>query len=184
MNFEPILLSVADTAKSLGISKPMLYQMISDGRFGLIGTRFGRKRLFSTEELRNWVQSGCPSKENWLKMRTDDCMETSKKIQEMLKRNHLKPAPQNRVMPIQRNLPPSPGIYFVWEKSKNNGVFDIVYIGKTVNIKNRCYQKNHPMIDRNNLISWIHCSEDELDDLESRYIKCYSPLLNTIGKCA
>lgn len=65
---EPMLLSVEDTAKILSISKPMLYQMFSDGRFGLMGIRFGRKRLFPVEELRNWVQAGCPSREKWQKI--------------------------------------------------------------------------------------------------------------------
>lgn len=66
---EPLLVSVSDAALMLGISRPLLYQMLSDGRFGLVGTRFGRKRLFSTEELRNWVKAGCPSREKWLKIR-------------------------------------------------------------------------------------------------------------------
>lgn len=67
---EPLLLSVADTAKVLGISRPMLYQLISDGRFGLVGIRFGRKRLFSVEELKDWVKAGCPTREKWV--RKDD----------------------------------------------------------------------------------------------------------------
>lgn len=65
---EPLLLSIEDTAKMLSISRPMFYQMISDGRFGLMGIRFGRKRLFSVEELRAWVQSGCPCREKWMKI--------------------------------------------------------------------------------------------------------------------
>lgn len=65
---EPILLSVADTAKLLSISRPMLYQMISDGRFGLMSIRFGRKRLFPVEELKGWVNAGCPCREKWMKI--------------------------------------------------------------------------------------------------------------------
>ena len=66
ISVEPLLVGVSDTAVILGISKPMLYQLISDGRFGLIGIRFGRKRLFSIEELKSWVRAGCPSREKWL----------------------------------------------------------------------------------------------------------------------
>lgn len=63
---EPILLSVADTAKALSISKPMLYQMISDGRFGLMSIRFGRKRLYPVDELKSWVKARCPNREKWM----------------------------------------------------------------------------------------------------------------------
>ena len=66
---EPLLLNIADTAKVLSISKPLLYQMLSDGRFGLIGIRFGRKRLFSVDELKSWIQAGCPCRERWLRIR-------------------------------------------------------------------------------------------------------------------
>lgn len=65
---EPLLLSVKDTAKTLGISKPMLYQMISDGRFGLMPIKFGRKRLYPVDELKNWIKAGCPIREKWQKI--------------------------------------------------------------------------------------------------------------------
>lgn len=66
---ELLLVGITDTASMLSISRPMLYQMMSDGRFGLMGVRFGRKRLFSVEELRNWVQAECPTTEKWIKIR-------------------------------------------------------------------------------------------------------------------
>jgi len=65
---EPLLVSISDAALMLGISKPLLYQMIADGRFGLMGIRFGRKRLFAVGELKSWVQAGCPCREKWLKI--------------------------------------------------------------------------------------------------------------------
>jgi len=64
---EPLLVSVSDVASMLGVSKALLYQMISDGRFGLMGIRFGRKRLFPVEELKSWVRAGCPKREKWMK---------------------------------------------------------------------------------------------------------------------
>jgi len=64
-----LLVSIADAAKMLSISRPLLYQMMADGRFGLMGVRFGRKRLFSVDELRSWVQAGCPARQQWMKIR-------------------------------------------------------------------------------------------------------------------
>jgi len=66
---EPLLVGINDAASMLSISRPLLYQMISDGRFGLMGIRFGRKRLFSVDELRSWVQAGCPARRQWEKIR-------------------------------------------------------------------------------------------------------------------
>lgn len=69
ISVEPLLVGVSDTAVILGISKPMLYQMISDGRFGLIGIKFGSRRLFPVEEIKNWIQAGCPCREKWLSIK-------------------------------------------------------------------------------------------------------------------
>lgn len=65
---EPILVGISDAAKMLSISRGLFYEMISDGRLGPVGIRFGRKRLFSVGELRRWVDASCPCREKWLSM--------------------------------------------------------------------------------------------------------------------
>jgi predicted DNA-binding transcriptional regulator AlpA len=53
----------------LGISRSLLYEFISDGRFGIVPVSFGRKKLYSVQELRDYVQAGCPALEKWQRIK-------------------------------------------------------------------------------------------------------------------
>jgi len=66
---EPLLVSPSEAARLLGISRSLLYQFISDGRFGIVPISFGRKRLYRVQELREYVQAGCPQAEKWQQMK-------------------------------------------------------------------------------------------------------------------
>lgn len=65
-NLPQLLVSPAEAAKMLGLSKAMLYQLLSQGRVGPKVVAFGSKcKRFSVQELTDWCASGCPSREEW-----------------------------------------------------------------------------------------------------------------------
>lgn len=66
MNLEPLAVSINDACLLLGIGRTLFYQMASDGRLGVLPLSFGgRKKLYSVEELKNYVKAGCPNREQW-----------------------------------------------------------------------------------------------------------------------
>jgi len=62
---EPLLVNPSECARLLGISRSLLYEFISDGRFGIVPVSFGRKKLYSVQELRAYVEAGCPAADKW-----------------------------------------------------------------------------------------------------------------------
>lgn len=67
----PLLLSASDAASLLSIGRSHFYAMHSSGRLGPLPRRLGRRTLWSAEELSEWVQAGCPSREQWIAMREE-----------------------------------------------------------------------------------------------------------------
>ena len=67
---EPLLLSAAEAAKTLGISIRLLQSLNSSGRLPL-PVRLGRRCLWSREELADWIRCGSPSREKWVQMRSN-----------------------------------------------------------------------------------------------------------------
>jgi excisionase family DNA binding protein len=66
---EKLLLSAAETAALLGISRSHFYGLISSGRFGVVGYKLGRSVRYSKAELQRWVEAGCPALDKWQAMR-------------------------------------------------------------------------------------------------------------------
>ncbi len=64
---DELLISVKEAAHRLGIGRSLLYQMISDGRFGPLPINLGRKTLIRVTDLQAWVAAGCPPRRIWLK---------------------------------------------------------------------------------------------------------------------
>jgi len=55
-----------DAARAIGVSVRTLDSMISDGRLGPPGLRFGKEiRVWPVEELRAWLAAGAPPREIW-----------------------------------------------------------------------------------------------------------------------
>jgi excisionase family DNA binding protein len=65
---EKLLLSAAETAALLGISRSAFYSLLSSGRIGPLPVRLGRRTLWRAEELRAWTQAGCPARDRWLQL--------------------------------------------------------------------------------------------------------------------
>ena len=63
---EPLLLSAAEAAQLLGISRSSFYSLLSSGRVGPVAVRLGRSVRWQAEELAEWVRAGCPSRDRWL----------------------------------------------------------------------------------------------------------------------
>ena len=64
----PILLSVTETARTLGISPRLLSKLNSSGQLPQ-PIRLGRRTLWAADELRDYVRAGCPSRERWRQMK-------------------------------------------------------------------------------------------------------------------
>jgi excisionase family DNA binding protein len=60
-----LLLSASEVASALGISRSSFYSLCSSGRIGPTGIKLGGRVLYSAEELRRWVQEGCPARCKW-----------------------------------------------------------------------------------------------------------------------
>jgi len=65
---EPLLLSFADAAKLLSISRATLYMLHADGRLGLQVHKIGRRSLLNRAELERWVDAGMPPRIVWEKI--------------------------------------------------------------------------------------------------------------------
>jgi len=61
-----LLLSFAEAARILGVSRSFLYEMNASGQLGPLPVTFGRKTLFAAQELAAWVAAGCPGRTKWL----------------------------------------------------------------------------------------------------------------------
>ena len=65
MNEPSLLLSFADAASLLGISRALLYSMWSDGRLGPQVHKLGRRSLLNRKELERWTDVGMPPRNSW-----------------------------------------------------------------------------------------------------------------------
>ena len=60
-----MLLSVAEAAGILGVSRAHVWRCISSGRFGPELIRIGRLVKIRREELVAWIGTGCPGAARW-----------------------------------------------------------------------------------------------------------------------
>ena len=63
---EPLLVDAKDAATMLGIGRSHFYAMLSSGQIGPMAHKLGRRRLYSVNELREWVDSGTPPRQKWI----------------------------------------------------------------------------------------------------------------------
>jgi predicted DNA-binding transcriptional regulator AlpA len=66
---DKLLLKSKDAAALLDISRTLLYQLTVTGEIGPKPYKLGRCSLWDPLELKAWVASGCPAREQWLRMR-------------------------------------------------------------------------------------------------------------------
>ncbi len=67
-NIPRIGLSAAEAAKVLGVGRSLLLQLDRTGELGPKFRRLGARRILSVRELTAWVDHGCPSRPEWLKI--------------------------------------------------------------------------------------------------------------------
>jgi predicted DNA-binding transcriptional regulator AlpA len=65
---ELILLDAKRAAAMLGIGRAHLYALHGSGRLPL-PIHLGRRTLWRADELKNWVQAGCPNRQRWIAMK-------------------------------------------------------------------------------------------------------------------
>lgn len=74
-------------------------------------------------------------------------------------------------------LPEIPAIYFIFDDNE-----DCLYIGKTINLRNRLNGHDKIPYIRNNyimpIVRWIATSKEDLTDKEAQFIKLIKPTLN------
>lgn len=63
---ETLLWTVNQTAAALSMSRSKLYEAISSGVLGPVGSRIGGKRYFDPNEIRSWIRAGCVGRRQWL----------------------------------------------------------------------------------------------------------------------
>lgn len=66
---EPFLVDAAGAARLLDVSVAHVYALRSTGRFGPEPVRLGRACRYRVDELRAWLDAGCPNRERWRAMR-------------------------------------------------------------------------------------------------------------------
>lgn len=67
----PLLADAKTASRLLGIGRTLFLQMDNSGRLGPMSLKLGKRRLWSVEELRAWVQAGAPRREIWMKLKEE-----------------------------------------------------------------------------------------------------------------
>jgi len=76
---EPFLSDAKDAGKLIGVSRSLFLQLDSNGRLGPESVSLGNGtkrqcRRWNTEELKQWADAGCPSRQEWRKRKeARDC---------------------------------------------------------------------------------------------------------------
>ena len=63
-----LLVTTANVAAMLGISRAKFYQMLASNEIGPRPTLFGTAKRWRVDELTEWVKADCPGREQWQKM--------------------------------------------------------------------------------------------------------------------
>jgi predicted DNA-binding transcriptional regulator AlpA len=66
---DPLLIPVSGVCRLLSISRSSFFSLRSAGRIPLQQIRLSTKLLYRADEVRNWVQAGCPAMEKWQQMK-------------------------------------------------------------------------------------------------------------------
>jgi len=69
---ESLLVSVQDAAVLLGIGKTLFYELHSTGCLGPIPVKLGSRSLWNRQELTDWVNAGCPAREQWQQIKSNN----------------------------------------------------------------------------------------------------------------
>lgn len=67
-----LLVDAAGAAKRLSISRAHFLAQHSSGKIGPLPVKLGRRTLWGVEALRAWVNAGCPDRETWLKVNSNN----------------------------------------------------------------------------------------------------------------
>ncbi len=70
------------------------------------------------------------------------------------------------------DLPETSGVYFIWDGSV------VVYIGRTINFRQRLKLGSHHILEKKHLISFLEFEKSELTWMECYYIGILRPFLN------
>lgn len=72
MAVEPGLLETPAAAAFCGMGRSTFDAAVQAGKVGPMPVRIGGKKLWSVEELREWVRAGCPSRVRWQARRENE----------------------------------------------------------------------------------------------------------------
>jgi len=64
-NVNPLLLSAQKTARLLGLSRSMFYQLNSSGAIGPQPIRNLGRPMWDRREIEKWVEVRCPGRSEW-----------------------------------------------------------------------------------------------------------------------
>ncbi len=66
IRIEPLAVGPKQAAELLGLSESTFHAHCTAGLIGPQGAKIGKRRLFSVEELRNWIADGMEPRRKWL----------------------------------------------------------------------------------------------------------------------
>jgi excisionase family DNA binding protein len=64
-SLDPLLLSVEEAARKLGLKRSHFYALHSSGRLGPLPIKLGKRSLWRRDELEDWVAHDCPVRQVW-----------------------------------------------------------------------------------------------------------------------
>ena len=67
-----LLLTAAELANQLRISKTLLYELKAQGKLP-VPIRLGRRILWPRSEIEQWIHAGCPPSHKWHIIRKNNC---------------------------------------------------------------------------------------------------------------
>ncbi len=62
---DKLLIDVSEFCRLTSISRSLYFEKKAAGRIGPAEVRIGRKILLRTDEVRDWVNAGCPPRRSW-----------------------------------------------------------------------------------------------------------------------
>jgi excisionase family DNA binding protein len=65
---DKLLLKPEEAAEQIGVSRTHFYKLHSSGELGPLPIKLGECSRWSYAELQRWVELGCPSREQWVRM--------------------------------------------------------------------------------------------------------------------
>jgi len=69
---EPFLMSLYDLSDTLRIAPRTAYRKLASGEFSAPAVQIGQRKRWDRQEIKDWIQSGCPKRSEWERMKREN----------------------------------------------------------------------------------------------------------------